>query len=184
MAVDSKPVVVAADAILAQVQSKMRRERLLGPQASAVRFHSGPVRNWGQPPAAGLASLTTMQKKGLSNSGEMAGLVDRLSALDAWLDSDLATAIRAVGDAPPFVTTLRGKAGRVLIHVLKRLLWWYTRSLKTFANSAGKQFECELAALQILAIEHQDLLAKVAELQEEVRQLRQSMLHDTEVGSQ
>lgn len=184
MADDSKPVTVPADAVLAQVRGKMRRERLLGLPASAVRFYSGPVRNWGKALAAETASTTAMTETGSSNRWEMTELVNRLNALDASLDSDLAAAIRSLGEVPPAVTTLRSKAGRALILLLKRLLWWHTWSLKAFADSAGKQFECELAALQILAVQHKDALAQIAALQEEVRQLRQSMLRDTELGRQ
>ncbi|MGD0667001.1 MAG: hypothetical protein ABSB23_05550 [Bryobacteraceae bacterium] len=184
MADDSKPVTVPADALLAQVRAKMRRERLLGPQAGAVRFYSGPVRNWGKALAAETVSPTEMPEDGSSDLSEMAELVNRLNALDAGLDSDLAAAIRALGEVPPAVTTVRSKVGRALILLLKRLLWWHTWSLKAFADSAGKQFECELAALELLAVQHKDVLAQVAALQEDVRQLRQSMLAKTEVGSQ
>ncbi|MFY9727300.1 MAG: hypothetical protein WB579_16295 [Bryobacteraceae bacterium] len=184
MADDSRPVAVPADAVLAQVRGKMRRERLLGTQAGAVRFHSGPVHNWEKALAAETVSTNATPEIGSSDRPEMAELVGRLNTLDAALDSSLAAAIRALAEVPPAVTTLRSKLGRALILLLKRLLWWHTWSLKAFADAAGKQFESELAALELLAVQHKEVLAQLAALQEEVRQLRQSVLHNAEVRSQ
>lgn len=61
-----------------------------------------------------------------------------------------------MGDAPPSPGTLRGAIGRQMILILRRLLWWYTRSVSVWADVTTRAFKAQHAALEHLGVPHRN----------------------------
>jgi SAM-dependent methyltransferase len=60
------------------------------------------------------------------------------------LTSDRASRIGTVPEGP---RTLRATVGKGIIRIMRRLLWWYTRSLEDFASSVTRQLQAQIAWL-------------------------------------
>jgi hypothetical protein len=165
MSVDSKSRPVEAEDILNQVRRQLRRESVLPARtATAVRFYSGPVRNWRGGAGDGGALRTA------DDSEEVA---ERLRALYLSLDSRFATSVAGIGAMPPIIPTWRGFVGRAAIGVLQRLLWWYTRSLQRSAETVGLHLHEMAELIESLAFLQEVNRLEVAALREEVWRLRE-----------
>jgi hypothetical protein len=65
--------------------------------------------------------------------------------------------------------------GRLAIGILQRLLWWYTRSLKHFAESLGSHLQGSTETIEVLACTLEMNRMEIAALREEIRALRESL---------
>jgi hypothetical protein len=148
-----------AEDILGQVRRQLRREVLLPMHHRAVRLYSGSPRvcnNGGTQP--GQANI----------SGELA---ERLQELYSSLDDGFAASAAEIGGMPAPAPTLRGGIGRFAIRILQRLMWWYTRSLKHFAQSLGIHLQSSTETIEELACMVQMNRIEIAALREEIRLL-------------
>jgi hypothetical protein len=99
----------------------------------------------------------------------------RLEALQVSLSSVFEPELLGIGAAPPRPAGLRGAFGRMAILLLRKLLWWYTRSLMAFGDAVGKQFHDEIALLTAVVRAQEEQRAEFLALREEVRQLREHL---------
>jgi hypothetical protein len=161
MSVDRLHTARAQD-ILRQVQRQLRREALFPMESGAVRWYLGPPRVW---------------SSGGAQSGQVNGpeeLTGRLQALYTSLDGGFGISSADIGEMPPVAHTFRGAAGRFAIGILQRLMWWYTRSLRSFAGSVGTHLQASTEAIEVLSHMLRVQQTEISSLREEVRILRQN----------
>jgi hypothetical protein len=161
---------IEAKELMGQVRRRLARESLSQPPEAAVRMYREAFRVTGTAPDNQDARTTSSQLKPsrATHEGEVATL---LNALEESLASGFEESLLAIGKPPPGPLSVRGHLGQLLILLLRRLLWWYTRSLMPFADAVGRQFHDEIALLTAMARLQEEQRAEIAELRKELRQL-------------
>ncbi len=81
---------------------------------------------------------------------------------------------------PAVAHTLRGKVGSIAIDILRRLMWWYTRSLQNFAGSVGAHLQASTEKIEILSTMVRTQQIEIASLREEVLILREKQVDRAE----
>lgn len=138
-----------------------------------VRIYSGSVR-LGDPVSTLLTSSVFPAESG--RLLDTTDVVARLGALREFLSSGFESSLIAIGEPPPGPPSLRARAGRLSILILRKLFWWYTRSLLTFGDAVSKQFHDETALLTAIVRLQEEQRAAIAALQAEVSRLRENVL--------
>lgn len=151
----------AAD-IIEQVRRRLMHDSLTPQHESAVRFYRGPIR------LGGTASSPHFQ--GIAPE-EHCDVAVRLRALQDSLLTDFERVLAAIGDPPPAPSSFRGRVGRLAVVILRRLLWWYTRSVLAFGDAVSSQFQDQTAVLAALALEQEAQRAELQTLRQQVREL-------------
>jgi hypothetical protein len=152
-----------------QVRRQLRREALFPQGNKAVRLYSGPPRVW---------SSGGPSSNDYGNDSEE--LADRLRDLHRSLDDRFANSSSEIGEMPAVAPTLRGKVGAVAIDILRRLMWWYTRSLKNFAGSVGAHLQASTETIEVLSAMVRMQQVEIASLREEVLILRENQVERAE----
>src|SRR5215475_13669758 len=67
------------------------------------------------------------------------------------LGSEMQVSLAQIGEAPTNPGTFRGAIGRHIILIIRRLLWWHTRSVSAFADAATRGFKQHVGFLEHLA---------------------------------
>jgi len=133
--------VEAAD-LLEQVRRRIAYDSLSPEREMPVRLYSGSVRLSDSASNSRTASLFPADNGRLLGTGEV---IARLGALREFLSSGFESSLIAIGEPPPGPPSLRARAGRLSIVILRKLFWWYTRSILAFGDAVSKQFHDETA---------------------------------------
>lgn len=165
MPANTKLDAVSAEDVFQQIRRHLRRERVAPSLGGAVRIYSGAVVD------STAGSVQSVDGAGYS----LEEVIQRLHRLYDMLGPAFDVDVRKIGGAPPIAGGLRGALGHVTIRILRRLLWWYTRSLRHFAESVGVRMQASVAALETMAIAQAEVRLEIAQLREEVRSLRESL---------
>lgn len=144
-----------------------------------VRFYSGSVR-LGDP----VSPLWTASVFAESGRLDTAEVVARLGALREFLSSGFERSLIAIGEPPPEPPSLRGRVGRLSILILRKLFWWYTRSLVTFGDAVSQQLHDETALLTAMVRLQEEQCAAIASLRAEVLRLHENVLAASRKGPQ
>jgi hypothetical protein len=67
------------------------------------------------------------------------------------LGSEIQVTLEQMDDVPANPGTIRGAIGRWIILILRRLLWWHTRSVSAFADVVTRDLKEQVAFLQHLS---------------------------------
>jgi len=158
--------------LLDRVAGAIRLGQLSGQRVSAVRIHSGSY--WsGSPSGAHPGASRGTGREGRAQAADaLSESLVRLERLHASLTGDFAPAISQLGAVPPEPPSLRGLLGGKAISWLRKLLWWYTHSLRIFGNSTERQLHCEAAVIESVVCALEETRAEVAALRQEILQLK------------
>jgi ubiquinone/menaquinone biosynthesis C-methylase UbiE len=82
------------------------------------------------------------------------------------LGYEMQVRLAQIGDAPASPGTLRGAIGQRIILILRRLLWWYTRSVSVWANVSTRAFKEQAAVLDHIEAEEERNHSTLVSIQE------------------
>ena len=170
----------AAD-LLEQVRRRIAYDSLSPEREMPVRFYSGSVRLGDPVSPLWTASVFPAETGRLLDATEV---LARLGALREFLSSGFERSLIAIGEPPPEPPSLRGRVGRLSILILRKLFWWYTRSLVTFGDAVSKQLHDETALLTAMVRLQEEQCAAIASLRAEVLRLHENVLAASRKGPQ
>jgi 2-polyprenyl-3-methyl-5-hydroxy-6-metoxy-1,4-benzoquinol methylase len=89
-----------------------------------------------------------------------------------------------VGDMPPQPPTFRGRAGAVLVRIVRRALFWYTGQIRTFHAQVAEAAREQVLAFQGLGAQQRHDAALMGELRKRIAELeRQTEVNQAAIAS-
>jgi len=114
------------------------------------------------------SGLDHWRRRGRLEGRRIKKAMPRLMAHLKRLRSEMQIRFVQIGEVPPGPSTLRGVVGRQIIHILCRVLWWYTQSLLALGDVAMRAFEEQIAVLEYLGAAQGENQRRLASIQEAV----------------
>jgi len=129
--------------------------------AAAVKVRA--VRNQSEPPGSSFDRPT-----GLSTDNSPAEQLREQLALIREMDASPPSPGQSLGKPTPKVGTIRGRAGHILMRLLSRLLWWYTRRIQEALEDVlvhlGTRLRAEYRLLEMMAGQAERSEARLREI--------------------
>jgi hypothetical protein len=166
---------VEAEDLVEQIRRRAAMSSVSGEASAGVEFYGGAVRVATTQAEVNNRAAEIIRGTGQFPTAHSSEILVRLEALRVSLSSVFEPDLLGVGAPPPRPAGLRGAFGRMTILLLRKLLWWYTRSLMAFGDAVGKQFHDEIALLTAIVRAQEEQRKEVSVLRDEIRQLRDQL---------
>ena len=108
------------------------------------------------------------QQRGRLEGRSIRKAMPRLLSHLKRLRSEMRIRFAQVGEVPPSPSTIRGIVGRQTIHLLRRVLWWYTQSVWALGDVATRAFKEQIAVLEHLGAAQEETDSALLSIREEL----------------